>query len=73
MDFNFVSIYSSPPYGTVETDSKISTAFFKKLRQMADKTTGKILMPCHELSMWNVGTYRDLFHNEKNGEIVSKI
>ncbi len=51
----------------------IATAFFKKLRQMASRKTGKILLPSHELLQWNVGTYQDIMKNGKHGEVVGKL
>lgn len=72
-EVNFVGIYSSPPYGLVDIDTRISTSFWKELHRLADKRTGEILFPSLELLEWKVGSYRDIFKNKRIGEMTCKL
>ena len=70
-ELNFVCFFSSPPYGLIDIDTRISTTFWKELQRLANKRTGEIKMPSLELFMWRVGFYRDIFSNSRVGEITS--
>ena len=75
---NYVTILSSAPYGKIDLNTRITTAFNKHLWSTADHETGQVLFPNTELLKWNVGQYCDfdgkqVFSNDMLGEITCKL